>query len=161
MTAWSLSGMQRSRSTAALWRVLGLGLFLFGLLYTHAVSPDATVRHLASGEGVTVSDVHFEPVADHEKVATVTSAVRPSETPDVPSDDHHDGHGQHHAGGECALGQPPQGPDLAAPCLSALSALSTESDDNGVPRSVYAGHAAARDMVAPTAHAADSAVLRI
>lgn len=158
ITAWSLSGVQRSRSTAALWRVLGLGLFLFGLLYTHAVSPDATVRHVAAGEGATVSDVHFEPVADHERVATATSAVRASETPDAPSGDHHDGHGQHHAGGECALGQPPQGPDLAAPCLSALS---TESMDDGVPQSVYAGHAAARDIVAPIAHAADSAVLRI
>ncbi|GLP70288.1 hypothetical protein TUSST3_69090 [Streptomyces sp. TUS-ST3] len=158
ITAWSLSGVQRSRSTAALWRVLGLGLFLFGLLYTHAVSPDATVRHLASGESVTVSDVRLELVADHEKVATATSAVRASETPDAPSGDHHGGHGQHHAGGECELAQPPQGPDLAAPCPSALG---PESDDNGVPQPVYAGHAAARDIVAPTAHAADSAVLRI
>ncbi|MFI1721937.1 hypothetical protein [Streptomyces sp. NPDC020489] len=158
ITAWSLSGVQRSRSTAALWRVLGLGLFLFGLLYTHAVSPDATVRHLASGEGAAVSDVHFEPVADREKVATATLAVRASERPDTPLGDHHDGHGQHHAGGECALGQPPQGPDVAVPCLSALG---PESVDNGVPQSVCAGHAAARDIVAPIAHAADSAVLRI
>ncbi|KUN72578.1 hypothetical protein AQJ46_12170 [Streptomyces canus] len=158
ITAWSLSGVQRSRSTAALWRVLGLGLFLFGLLYTHTVSPDATVRHIVSGEGATVSFVHFEPVADHEKVATATSAVRASERPDAPSGDHHDGHGQHHAGGECALGQPPQGPGLAVPCLTVLS---SESDDHGVHRSVYARQAAARDIVAPIAHAADSAVLRI
>ncbi|MEU5112889.1 hypothetical protein AB0G64_15445 [Streptomyces longwoodensis] len=158
ITAWSLSGVQRSRSTAALWRVLGLGLFLFGLLYTHAVSPDATVRHLASSEGVAVFDVHFEPVADHAKVASATSSVRTSGTPDAPLGDHHDGHGQHHAGGECALGQPPQGPDLAVPCLSALS---TESVDNGVPQSVCAHHTAARAIVAPIAHAADSAVLRI
>jgi len=44
------------------------------------------------------------------------------------------------------------------PCLTVLS---SESDDHGVHRSVYARHAAARDIVAPIAHAADSAVLRI
>lgn len=158
ITAWSPSGVQRSRSTAVLWRMLALGLFLFGLLYTHAVSPDATVSHVTSGEGAAVPDVHFEPIADRAKVASATSAVRASESPDTPLDDHHDGHGQHHAGGECALGQPPQGPDVAVPCLSALS---PESDDNGVHQSVYARHAAARDIVAPIAHAADSAVLRI
>ncbi|WP_369033373.1 hypothetical protein [Streptomyces adonidis] len=158
ITAWSPSGVQRSRSTAVLWRVLGLGLFLFGLLYTHAVSPDATVRHVASDEGAAVSGVRFEPIADREKVAIATSAVPVSAASDDPSGDHHDGHGQHHAGGECALGQSPQGPGVGVPCLSSLS---SESDDNGLPRLVDARHAAARDLVAPTAHAADSAVLRI
>lgn len=158
ITAWSPSGVQRSRSTAVLWRMLGLGLFLFGLLYTHAVSPDATVRHVASGAGAAVSDVHFEPIADREKVAIATSAVSASAAPDDPSDDHHDGHGQHHAGGECALGQPPQGSGVSVPCLSSLS---SESDDNGLPQLVDARHAAARDFAAPIAHAADSAVLRI
>lgn len=161
ITAWSPSGVQRSRSTAVLWRMLGLGLFLFGLLYTHAVSPDTTVRHVASGEGATVSDVHFEPIAVREKVAIAMSAVSASTTPDAPSGDHHDGHGQHgqhHAGGECALGQPPQGPGVSVPCLSSLS---SESGDDGLPRLADARHAAARDFVATPAHAADSAVLRI
>ncbi len=158
ITAWSLSGVQRSRSTAVLWRVLGLGLFLFGLLYTHAVSPDATVRHVASGEGASLSDVHFEPFADRERVANAMSAASVSMTPDAPSGDHHDGHGQHHAGGECELGQPPQGPGVGVPCLSPLG---SESDGSGLPQLVDARHAASRDFPAPTAHAADSAVLRI
>lgn len=158
ITAWSPSGVQRSRSTAVLWRVLGLGLFLFGLLYTHAVSPDATVRHVASGEGAAVADVHFEPIADRKKVAIATSAVSAGVTPDDPSDDHHDGHGQHHSGGECALGQPPQGPGVGVPCLSSPS---PESDGNGLPRLVDVRHAVARDFAAPMAGAADSAVLRI
>lgn len=158
ITAWSPSDVQRSRSTAVLWRVVGLGLFLFGLLYTHAVSPDATVRHVASGEGAVVSDVHFEPFAEREKVAIATSAVSPSAMTDAPSDDHQDGHGQHHAGGECALGQPAQGPGVSVPCLSSLS---SESGDDGLPQPAHARHAAARDFVAPAAHAADSAVLRI
>ncbi|MEV0634501.1 DUF6153 family protein [Streptomyces sp. NPDC050619] len=143
ITAWSPSGVQRSRSTAVLWRVLGLGLFLFGLLYTHAVSPDATERHFSSGEGIVVSDV---------------SDGSASETPHDASDDHHGGHGQHHAGGECALGQPPQGPGVEVPCLSPLSPV---GDDDGLRRLVHARHAAARDLVAPITHAADSAVLRI
>lgn len=159
ITAWSPSGVQRSRSTAVLWRVLGLGLFLFGLLYTHAVSPDATVRHVASDDGAAVSDVRFEPVADSESVASATSAVPASKVPDGPPDDHHDdGHGQHHVGGECALGQPPQGPAVGVPCLSPLG---WESDDCGLARLVNARHAATRGFVAPMAHAADSAVLRI
>lgn len=150
--------MQRSRSTAVLWRVLGLGLFLFGLLYTHAVSPDATVRHVTSGEGAVASRVHFEPIADREKVAIATSVVFASVTPDDPSYDHHDGHGQHHAGGECTLGQPPQGPGVGVPCLSPLS---SESDGSGLPQLVDVRHATAPGFAAPTAHAADSAVLRI
>ncbi|WP_329341370.1 hypothetical protein OG252_35750 [Streptomyces sp. NBC_01352] len=158
ITAWSPSGVQRSRSTAVLWRVLGLGLFLFGLLYTHAVSPDATVRHVASEEGVAVSGVHFEPVAHSERVASATSAVSASQTHDSPSGDHHDGHGRHHAGGECALGQPPQGPGAGVPCLTPLS---SQSDDDGLPRAANARHAAVRDVVAPIAHAAGSTILRI
>lgn len=149
--------MQRSRSTAALWRLLGLGLFLFGLLYTHAVTPDATVGHLSVGESIAVSGDHFEPAVNHETVASATSVVVGA-TPEDPSAGHHGGHGQDHAGAECALGQPPHGPDLAVPCLSPLS---SEGHDNALPRPAYARLAEARDFMAPTTHAADSAVLRI
>lgn len=138
--------------------MVGLGLFLFGLLYTHVVSPDATVRHISSGEGVAVSDAHFTPTVDHETVASATSALSPGEIPLDPSGGHHEGHGQHHAGGECALGQPSQGPGAGVPCLSGLSPA---SDDDGLSRPVHAHHAAARDFAAPVAHAAESAVLRI
>lgn len=158
ITAWSPSGMQRSRSTAVLWRLLGLGFLLFGVLYTHAVTPDSTVRHLPAGVGIPVSGDHFEPAADGETVASATS-VAASETPDDPSEDHHGGgHGQHHAGAECALAQPPQGPGVALPCMSTLS---SEIDGSVPSRSAYARRTAARDFGAPTAHAADSAVLRI
>ena len=154
ITAWSPSRMPRSRSSAALWHVLGLGLFLFGLLYTHAVSPDATVSHLASDKGVSASGGHFEPNAEHESVASATSMQVVGEQPEG----HHDGHGQPHAGETCAVGQPSQGPAVAVPCLSPLS---SESGD-GVPGSAPARHAtAARGLAAPRTQAADSAVLRI
>ncbi|MGW3935240.1 DUF6153 family protein [Streptomyces sp. NBC_00024] len=154
ITAWCLSRMPRSRSSAALWRVLGLGLFLFGLLYTHAVSPDATVSHLASDKGVSASGVHFEPIAEHENVASATSMQVADEQPDG----HHDGHGQQHAGETCAVGQPSQGPAVAVPCLSPLS---SESGDEALG-SAPARHATtARDFAAPRTQAADSAVLRI
>ncbi|BBC35072.1 hypothetical protein SGFS_063660 [Streptomyces graminofaciens] len=159
ITAWSPSGAQRSRSTAVLWRMVGLGLFLFGLLYTHAVSPDATVRHVSSDEGVAVSDVHFTPAVDREKVASATSAMLSGETPHDPSGDRHEGHGQHHAGGECSLGQPPQAPGVGVPCLSPLSSAS--DGDDGLSQLVRAHYTAAQDVVAPVEHAADSAVLRI
>ncbi|MEU6375229.1 hypothetical protein [Streptomyces sp. NPDC046909] len=155
ITAWSPSGMQRSRSSAALWRVLGLGLCLFGLLYTHAVSPGATVSHLTAEGGVWAADAHFEPFADDTSVASATPAQPAHEEPA----DHHDGHGQQHTGEDCALGQPPQGPAVALPCLSPLH--SDTGDDAGAPRPAHSRHSSARDAVAPITHAAHSAVLRI
>lgn len=146
--------MQRSRSSAVLLRLLGLGLILFGLLYTHAISPQATVSHVAAGEDAPVAGVHFEANPERQGVASATSALSEGE----PSDGHHDGHGQRHAVGECALGQPPQGPVVAVPCLSPLSSASGEI---GTPRPVYARYSEARDSLVPIAHAADSAVLRI
>ena len=153
ITAWSPSRALRSRSSAALWRVLGLGLILFGLLYTHAANPDATVSHLAADDGVSVSGAHFEPAVEHESVASATSAQPANGQPEG----HHDGHGQQHAVEDCALGQPPQGPDVAVPCPSPLGS------ENGheAPSSVSARHAAAQDCAAPITQPADSAVLRI
>ncbi|WP_425428671.1 DUF6153 family protein [Streptomyces yerevanensis] len=141
--------MPRSRSSAALWRVLGLGLFLFGLLYTHAASPDITVSHLASDRGVSASGVHFEPPAEHENVASATSAQ---------PEGHHDGHGQQHVDADCAMGQPSQGPAVAVPCLSPLSSESGDEASGSAPARQAAG---ARDFVAPRTQTADSAVLRI
>nr|WP_024126262.1 hypothetical protein [Streptomyces sp. FR1]AHE38881.1 Hypothetical protein pFRL3_104c [Streptomyces sp. FR1]AHE39363.1 Putative secreted protein [Streptomyces sp. F2] len=134
--------------------MLGLGLFLFGLLYTHAASPDATVSHLASDAGVSVSGAHFEPTAEHGNVASATSARLADEQPEG----HHDGHGQQHVGEDCALGQPPQGPDVAVPCLSPLS---WENAEELVPGSVSTRQAATGDFAAPTTQPANSAVLRI
>lgn len=153
ITAWSPSGVQRSRSSAALWRALGLGLFLFGLLYTHAASPEATVSHLEYGAGVSVSSVHFESTAENGNVASATLPL----SADEQAGGHHDGHGEQHAVHECALGQPPHGPDLAVPCLSPLRSA---SDSGGMPRLAYPRHSAAQGAVAPIAHS-DSAVLRI
>lgn len=154
ITAWFPSRTPRSRSSAALWRVLGLGLFLFGLLYTHAASPDTTVSHLTTDKGVSASGVHFEPTVEHEDVASATSVQLTGEQPEG----HHDGQGQQHAGETCAVGQPSQGPAMAVPCLSPLN---SESGDEA-PGSAPARHAtAARDFAAPRTQAADSAVLRI
>lgn len=153
ITTWSPSLMPRSRSSAALVRVLGLGLFLFGLLYTHAVSPDTTVSHLASDKGVVAPGGHFEPTTAHENVASATSrqsAGRP--------EGHDDSHGQPHAGETCAVGQPSQGPAVAVPCLSPLSSESGDEAPGSAPARLAA---AARDSAAPRTPAADSAVLRI
>ncbi|MFM9595090.1 DUF6153 family protein [Streptomyces scabiei] len=133
--------------------MLGLGLFLFGLLYAHAVSPDATVSHLASGKGVVTHGGYFEPTVELEDVASAMSRQSAGE-----SQGHDDGHGQSHAGDTCVVGQPSQGPAVAVPCLSPLS---SESGD-GEPGSAPARRAtAARDSAGPRALTADSAVLRI
>ncbi len=148
--------------------MVGLGLLLFGLLYTHAVSPDETVRHLSYGEGVAVvavSAAHVTPTVDQEMVASATSALSPGGSPHTPyapydpAGGDHEGHGQHHAGGECGLGQPPQGPGAGEPCVAALSPVS--SDEDSLSRPAHAHHTAARDFATPAAHAADSAILRI
>jgi hypothetical protein len=153
ITTWSPSRMPRSRSSAALSRVLGLGLFLFGLLYTHAVSPDTTVSHLTSAKSVVASGGHFEPTVGPENVASATS-VQSAGKPEG----HHDGHGQPHAGETCAVGQPSQGPAVAVPCLSPLSSESAdETPGSGPVRHL----AEARDFAAPRTRAADSAILRI
>ncbi|MFI9169123.1 hypothetical protein [Streptomyces lincolnensis] len=134
--------------------MLGLGLLLFGLLYAHAVSPDATVSHVNSGKAVPVSDVLIEPTAEPERVASVTQAVSAGDS----SEGHHPGHGEHLTSGECALGQPSQGPGVGMPSLWPLS---TATDDSmAVP--VHARPSAARDFAVPLAHhAAETAVLRI
>ena len=137
--------------------MLGLGLFLFGLLYTHTVSPDTTVSHLASDKGVSASGVHFEHfehAAEYENVASAMPAQLAGEQPEG----HHDGHGQQHADADCAMGQPSQGPAVAVPCLSPLSSENGEEAPGFAP----ARHAAAaRDFAVPRTQAADSAVLRI
>lgn len=138
----------------ALWRVLGLGLFLFGLLYTHAASPDATVSHLASDKGVSAPGVHSESSAEHVDVANAMSVQPAGEQPEG----HHDGHGQRHAGEVCAVGQPSQGPTVTVPCLSPLTSASSDKRPGSAP----ARHAsAAGDLVSPRTHTADSTVLRI
>lgn len=154
ITAWSLFGTQRSRSSATLWRVLRLGLLLFGLLYAHAVSPEATVSHLSVGEGASVSGVHCEAATESKSLASAMSAPSGGQK----STGQRDGHGHQHAVEDCALGQPPQSPYAGVPCLSPLHSA---SHDNEMLRPVRARHVAARDAVAPIAHAADSAVLRI
>ncbi|MFF5359793.1 DUF6153 family protein [Streptomyces scabiei] len=145
--------MPRSRSSAALVRVLGLGLFLFGLLYTHAVSPDATVSHLASGKGVVAPGGHFEPTVKLEDVASATSRQSAGE-----SQGHDDGHGQPHTGETCAVGQPSQGPAVAVPCLSPLNSESGDDEPGSAPARLAT---AARDSAVPRTQTADSAVLRI
>lgn len=154
ITAWSLFGMQRSRSSATLWRVLRLGLLLVGLLYAHAVSPEATVSHLSPGEGASMSGVHRAAATESGNLASAMSAS----SGDQRSTGHQDGHGHQHGVEDCALGQPPQSPDAGSPCLSPLHSA---SHDNQALRPVRPRQVAARDAVAPIAHAANSAVLRI
>ena len=155
ITAWTPSDVLRSGSSAALWRVLGLGLLLFGFLYMHAASPEETVSHLAADGGASVSGARFAPAVEGGNVASATWA----QSADEQSADHHDGHGRHHTHADCALGQPPQGPAVAVPCLSPLS--SESGDGAAVARPVHARQSAAREAVAPITHSADSTVLRI
>ncbi|MEB8339517.1 hypothetical protein [Streptomyces endophyticus] len=153
MTAWSPSGALRSRSTAIPLRLLGLGVLLFGLLYTHAVSPESTVGHVASGSGTSTAIAGHTAPGPEQPVAIATHG--PAEAPV----DHHggDSHGQQHALDECGLGQPSQGPALGLPCLTSLSSAA----ETVVPPLVHIRPSAVRGFVVPIPHAAESPVLRI
>lgn len=154
ITVSSHFAAQRSRAVWVLWRVLGLGLLLFGLLYSHAVSLDAAASHLAPGQSSTVTGADFEPTAASEVFEGAASVPSVTERSGV---DRHQGHGQHHADVECALGQPMQGPNLTTPCLSPLGA---DASDDWQPLLTFVQHAA-QGFVAPTRPGADSAILRI
>ncbi|MEU6819584.1 hypothetical protein ABZ921_03070 [Streptomyces atriruber] len=132
---------------------MGLGLFLFGLVFAHAASPEATSRHIGAGSGVVAADpvVGVAHAADVPAVAGDASAVA-----EAPGSHRHD-HPQSHTVEECALGQPPQGPDVDLPCLSPLGAAWQAV----VPVPAGAQRVAGRDFVVPIAHAADSTILRI
>ncbi|MFJ9412212.1 hypothetical protein [Streptomyces sp. NPDC101393] len=154
ITAWLPSGVRRLRSPAAPLRALVLGLFLVGLLYSHAVSPDATLRHFSSGGGVSTTGVHPEP-AGHP--ATTAAAAHSRFLSEVPDGGHHGDHGQQHTHDECALGQPPQGPGGGAP--GGCSPTSERYDLT--PVWTRPAPSPAADFVVPIPHAAQPTVLRM
>ncbi|WP_409235160.1 hypothetical protein [Streptomyces sp. PA5.6] len=150
MTAWSPSGTRQSRLTAALWRGVGLGLVLFGLVFTHVASPGTTSRHLGADSAVVA--------AGSAAGAGSTAGRDASVVADVPGEQRHD-HPPSHTVEECALGQPPQGPGVDLPCPSPLD--SAWRDDVPAPASASAQRVAGRDFVVPIAHAADSTIIRV
>ncbi|MEU8956342.1 hypothetical protein AB0C93_18805 [Streptomyces sp. NPDC048518] len=153
MTAWSPSGARRNRSVAVLWRAVGLGLFLFGLVFVHVASPEATSRHLTVFGGVGMPGAGAVVRATSAGGEAVDAPV----VAGAPGGPRHD-HRQQHTVEECALSQPPQGPDVDLPCLSPLGSRWRP----GAPASTHAAHRiAGRDFVVPIAHAADSTILRI
>ncbi|MFD9903006.1 hypothetical protein [Streptomyces sp. NPDC059063] len=134
-------------------RLLGLGLILLGLLYTHAASPDATVGHLTAAEGLSAPGaeaMHSAPVP------WAAGAVHGHDDAE-PSHDLRRGHGDHHAFEECAVGQPTQGPDLELPCASPLDVPVADGD----PHAERGHPSAVRHSAVPQPHAAESPVLRI
>ncbi|GAA1163059.1 hypothetical protein GCM10009654_19710 [Streptomyces hebeiensis] len=102
---------RRSRSSAAPLRLLGLALILFGVLYTHAASPEGTLGHLAPSDSVSALSDGPTALAAAPQFASATCHLPDTELPGG----HHGDHGQHHALQECALGQPPQGPGTGMP----------------------------------------------
>ncbi|QES40085.1 hypothetical protein DEJ49_03020 [Streptomyces venezuelae] len=128
----------------ALWRVVGLGLVLFGLVFTHVASPETTSRHLGAGNGVVAAG----PTVDVGRGSSVVA--------EVPREQGHR-HPPAHTVEECALGQPPQGPGVDLPCLSPLD--SAWRGDAPVPP--HAQRFAGRDLPVPIAHAAESTILRV
>ncbi|MEV5978646.1 hypothetical protein [Streptomyces sp. NPDC052114] len=120
-------------------------------MFSHAAAPDVTGRHLvadSAASGLTGTDGD----STSERHAAVPGALPASGA----SDEHHHDHRQHTVE-ECALGQPPQGPDVDGPCLSPLA---PEGND-GAPALTRAPYLAGRDFVVPIAHAADTTILRV
>lgn len=151
--AWSAPVARRSRTPAIPLRLLGLGLLLFGLLYTHAATPESTAEHLASGSG-TLTGIAGHALPGPEEPAAAARHDRA----EAPTDPHGDGsHRQQHTLDECGLGQPSQGPALGVPCLTALRSAA----ETLVPPLVHVRPSAVRGFVASIPHAAESPVLRI
>ncbi|MGA4838054.1 DUF6153 family protein [Streptomyces sp. G45] len=129
-------------------RLLAFAVLLLGLLYTHAASPHATVEHLTSADSVSAAD------AAHSTAPHTAGSAAPGHDGTDPSGS---SHGDHHVLTECAVGQPPHGPDLTAPCASPLDMAVADGDEHaerGRP-------SAARDVTAPPPDAAQAPVLRI
>ncbi|MET8684752.1 hypothetical protein ABZV77_11100 [Streptomyces sp. NPDC004732] len=89
-------------------------------------------------------------------VVAADPAVGVAHAAEAPGGHSHD-HPQSHTVEECALGQPPQGPDVDLPCLSPLGSAWLD----GVPVPAGAQRVAGRDFVVPIAHAADTTILRV
>jgi hypothetical protein len=134
--------------------LLGLGLILFGLLYTHAASPDATVGHLNSIDSVSA---HMTGAAHSAPVQQVASATLGGQGDTESPGERHGGHSEQHAFAECGLGQPSPGPEVDVPCLSPLSPTA----EHETPQAEQVRPSSVRGFVVPIPHAAESPVLRI
>lgn len=136
-------------------RLLGLGLLLFGVLYTHAASPESTAHHVASGGGASTSTG----IAGHPEPGLGQAVAPATHDPSEVPVNHHGGDspGQQHVFDECGLGQPSQSPVLGLPCLTSLGSAA----ETVVPPLVHVRPSAVRGFVVPIPHAAESPVLRI
>ncbi|UQA91067.1 hypothetical protein [Streptomyces halobius] len=152
VTAWSPSSMLRARSSAGPLRLLWLAALLLGVLFTHGVSVESAEGHTTAGitAPVYAAAVNHEGQtgeAGHGDDVAYTSPAL------VAADDRHDGEGSSHPAEECLSGQPHQGPDLAAPCLSPLDwAPPTHAQDVGKtgpsqPESAVLSTTGSRDSV--------------
>ncbi|WP_327582280.1 hypothetical protein OHA25_40990 [Nonomuraea sp. NBC_00507] len=119
VTAWSRSGLLRARISAGPLGLLWLAALLLGILFTHGLSAGGAKGHLTAG----VTAPAYASAGTHQGH---TSGAAHSDDVAYPSlqgmaaEDRHDGDGSSHPAQQCVSGQPPQGPDMAAPCLAAL-----------------------------------------
>jgi hypothetical protein len=114
VTARSLCGVLRPRSSAGSRHLLLVAMLLFGLVYAHGVSAEGVAGHLspASTTAVAAADVQL---ADGEPGAVFHG---PRAKPGKATGHHDDEHDTSHPVQECVPGQPQQGPELEAPCVS-------------------------------------------
>ncbi|MEU9378101.1 hypothetical protein AB0D94_30680 [Streptomyces sp. NPDC048255] len=103
VTAWSSSGMLRTRSSAGSLRVLWVAMLVFTFLYTHGASTEGVTGHINATAASPVAVAHAH-VAD-----------------DAPLDlQHHGGHGTSHPAEQCVPGQPQQSPTVDAPAVCVI-----------------------------------------
>ncbi|MGK5632805.1 hypothetical protein [Streptomyces sp. URMC 123] len=179
VSAPSAHGAPRRRlPPAALSRLLGFALLLFGLVSAHGLTAESTAAHsvtgrataasavahalaLGPGEGLPAPQDRLSPRCDTptaDGLDTVAPCPRGDRAP-APygtgphHDPPHDGHEAHHAAPDCLAAQPEPGMDLPAPATTPLT----------VPRPAdgRTGAATVRADGRSSAAAPASAVLRI
>lgn len=133
VTAWSPSGLLRSRISAGPLGLLWLAALLLSIAFTHGVSAESAAGHMTAGVTAPVhvsAGIH----EGHASGAGTSDDIAYEAHEVAAAGDHEDGDGSSHPAQECVSGQPPQSLDLAAPCLAPLDwALPTHALAVGKP----------------------------
>jgi len=114
VTARSLCGVPRLRSSAGSRHLLLVAMLLFAIVYGHGVSAEGVVGHLAPANAPAAASAGAQG-ADGEP-GTVVQDGHAAPGAKTGHRDHE--HGSSHPMQECVPGQPQQGPGVEAPCVS-------------------------------------------
>lgn len=132
ITAWSPPfGAPRFRLSAGSRRLLLVAMLLFGLMYAHGVSAEGVAGHVTSASTSASAAAGTHGSSGESETAVQGPHAVPAETAEHHDDEHDSSHATTQ---ECVPGQPQQGPEMEAPCVSAWPVEAAVSDQSlGAP----------------------------